>query len=114
MNLNIKFTAQVKEVSIKNLVSMDKGLQVIFHSENIPEAMKLAQLDPKELVKVKFGKYEAFAIVKNVSKTNMVKDNMNRAIVVLSMPPAEIANVAGLGILGIDKEVEIEYNVSSK
>ena len=109
--MEIKFIAQVKEVSIKNLVSMDKGLQVVFHSENIEEAMKLAQLDPKELVKVKFGKYEAWANVKNVSKTNMVKDNLNRAIIVLSMSPAEITNVAGLGLLGVEKEVQIEYNI---
>ena len=110
--MQIKFTAKVKEVSIKNLASMDKGLQVTFWSENIIEAMKLAQLKPKELVKVIFRESQAFATVKNVAKTNFVKkDDVDRAVVILSMAPPEITKVAGLGILPMEENVEIEYNM---
>ena len=113
MNLNIKFTAQVKEVSIKNLVSSDKGLQAIFWSENIIEAMKLAQLKPEELVKISFRKSEAFATVKDVRKTNFKKkDDVNRAVVILDMAPAELTNTAGLGILPLEESVEIEYGLN--
>lgn len=108
--MEIKFIAKVKEISIRNLVSMDKGLQIEIQSENIGEAMKLAQLTHEKLIKVNFRKESLFATIDSVKKTNLKKEDLNRVQIVLSSAPAELMNVAALGLLPLGEEIEVEYN----
>lgn len=117
--MEIKFKAKVKEVSIRNLVSGDKGFQIELWSENVEEVMKLAQLGPEKLLKISQPRYliandslapgaTLYASVISVKKSNL-KRGENYAEILLSAAPAEAVGVAKLGFLPVDAEVEVSY-----
>jgi hypothetical protein len=106
-NMNVQFNAKIKSVSIKNLASMDKGLQIELYSDNISEAMKLAQLKHEKMIRLDFKDEHLFAIVKSVKKINLKLEDLNRAEITLSAAPAELIKVATLGVLDINESVVI-------
>jgi len=108
---DIRFNAKVKEVSIRNLESPDKSVQVILHSQNITEAMKLAALPKEQLIRVLYeegGRLEFWALVSSVKKENL-KQHDDRATIVLSAAPREAVTAAGFGLLPWDAEVTVEH-----
>ena len=108
-NMELKFKATVKEVTIRNLVSLDKGFQFTLHTHDIDEAMKLAHLEPEQLVKISFRKMELYATLVSVKKTNLKEEN-DRAEMKFESAPAEANGIAVLALLPVGEEVEAEYH----
>jgi len=109
---NIKFKATIKEVSVKNLVSGDKGVRLMLQSLEIAEAMKIAELDPKELIKITADRERPitiFASIGSVKKENL-KEKDDRADMVLDCAPAEVMNAVLFAALPVGAEVEVEFN----
>lgn len=110
----IKFRATIKEVVVRNLVSGDKGVSVKLHSDNINEAMKLAEIEPQDLVKISYESEDTpmqfYASVVRVKKENL-KDADARADVVLSCAPAETINAVQFSVFPVDTIVGVEYKV---
>ena len=109
---NIKFKATIKEVSVKNLVSGDKGVRLMLQSLEIAEAMKIAELDPKELIKITADRERPitiFASIGSVKKENL-KEKDDRADMVLDCAPAEVMNAVLFAALPVGADVEVEFN----
>lgn len=109
----ISFKATIKEVSIKNLVSGDKGVRVALQSFEIAEAMKIAELDPKELITITTTRQEKpikmFSSVGSVKKENL-KEKDDRADIICDCAPAEVMNAVLFGALPVGEEVLVEFN----
>ena len=106
--MEVKFQATIKEVSFKNLVSMDKGIKASLYSTEIDEAIKLAHLKHEKLVKISFPGDALWGIVTRVKKENM-KDKDDRAEIVLEIAPGELIPAVKLATLDVSAKVEVEY-----
>jgi hypothetical protein len=109
---NLKFKATIKEISVRNLVSGDKGVRILLQTTEIKEAMKIAEINPQELVRIAAdndGKEIAcYASVVSVKKENL-KEKDDRAEINLDCAPAEAVNAVLLSMLPPLAEVEAEY-----
>src|SRR3990167_8536470 len=106
--MEVKFQATIKEVSFKNLVSMDKGIKASLYSTEIDEAIKLAHLKHEKLVKISFPGDALWGIVTRVKKENM-KDKDDRVEIVLEIAPGELIPAVKLATLDVSAKVEVEY-----
>lgn len=103
--------AIIKEVSIKNLESGDKGLRVELKSEDVTNALKLGVLTADQLVKVELPEEpdkKFYALVKSTNKKNYAKKDPVVDIL-LDVAPGEILNAYVFGILDPETKVNIKY-----
>ena len=104
----INFKARVKEVSVKNLVSGDSEPRMKIETENIAEAVKLAELKPEDLIKIScVDTAQFYASVLKVGKINKDGEQLS---VYLSAAPAEVRNVLVCGLLPAGTEIDVLFN----
>jgi uncharacterized protein related to proFAR isomerase len=106
---NINFEATIKEVSIRNLVSLDKGVRITLQTQNIREAMRVAEVPPDKLIKISTEKITCYASVVSVKKENL-KDKEDRAEINLESASAEATNAVLLSMLPPTGKVAISFN----
>lgn len=107
---DIKFKATIKEISMKNLVSGDKGFRLFVDAQPSDDVGKLNKLPAENLVKISYPnptvKVELWATV--MGSRNM-KSQGNIVRVMMEVSPKEEKALVLLSLLPPEAEVIVEY-----